>query len=320
MNFVISNSPFRVSYLAIKGGKAQYFCIVGKEKPRGTDGHLKNRFHQHESYELIYVLNGELTQHLENGVFPYRAGDVCFLDRNTRHFEGYETDCSLVFLNFAPWFLEKLFGPNEILPDTAQFSSGIVREFLIGNAKEPKKEYLDFAYSPKGRELLPSPLTALLDEIILGLLYPKIGFAFHIQESLLCLIATLEDANLYNASRISLDSGTETFIMARINGYIQRYHGQISRKELSEYLHYNGDYLNRIAKRQTGTTLSKLCQNACLAEAKRLLLQTDWSISRIIEHLGYVNRTYFYEIFEKQFGVSPSEFRKVDSDTTHPTF
>lgn len=41
-----------------------------------------------------------------------------------------------------------------------------------------------------------------------------------------------------------------------------------------------------------------------------LLLRTDTSVSAISERLGFTASTDFYRLFRKQFGVSPTEFRK----------
>ena len=72
--------------------------------------------HKHAHYEIVYVARGEMTQHLENGVFRYQQGDACFLNRNTYHYEGFETDCELFFINLAPGFAGGLWSTNDILP------------------------------------------------------------------------------------------------------------------------------------------------------------------------------------------------------------
>lgn len=314
MDIVTSSLPFRISYKNITDGKDRYFCIVGNDTPEIRKEKLRDRLHKHEYYELVYVLKGEMTQHLENGVFHYHQGDACLLNRNTRHYEGHETDCTLLFLNFAPDFLRKLFGENDILPDTRQFTPGIIQEFLLQNMQsdqELTREYLDFARNSGEAPRDASRIPELLDRMILELLYPGTGFAFRIQADLLSLIAALENPACYTASRIRIGPGSEAFLMARMNGFIEFRHGRTSREELSAVFHYSGDYLNRIARHQTGMTISQLCQYACLREAKRLLQQTDRSISDIIEELGYVNRTYFYKIFKKQFGLSPLELRNA---------
>lgn len=75
-------------------------------------------------------------------------------------------------------------------------------------------------------------------------------------------------------------------------------------------LHYNGEYLNRIVKKQTGKTILEYGQSIYLEEARQLLSNTDKSISSIIEELGFSNRSHFYRLFKTAFGETPLDYRK----------
>lgn len=90
-------------------------------------------------------------------------------------------------------------------------------------------------------------------------------------------------------------------------------HGRCTREELSRKLHYTGEYINRIVKTHTGKTLSKYGQALLLDEAKKLLTDTDMSISEIVYSLGLSNRSYFYRIFEKAYGMTPLKYRKENT-------
>ena len=87
-------------------------------------------------------------------------------------------------------------------------------------------------------------------------------------------------------------------------------YGRCTREELSQKLHYTGEYINRIVKLHTGKTLSEYGQTLLLEEARRLLISTDKNISDIIYTLGLSNRSYFYRIFENAYGVTPLQYRK----------
>lgn len=64
--------------------------------------------HSHRHYELIYVLEGTFTEHLENSVFTLNAGDATLLNSRIRHCEGNATECRCLYLNFCPVFLESI--------------------------------------------------------------------------------------------------------------------------------------------------------------------------------------------------------------------
>ena len=44
-------------------------------------------FHQHDFFELMLVMNGEVEEYIEGGHNVFSAYDACIMNRNTRHFE-----------------------------------------------------------------------------------------------------------------------------------------------------------------------------------------------------------------------------------------
>ena len=63
-------------------------------------------------------------------------------------------------------------------------------------------------------------------------------------------------------------------------------------------------------KQYTNTTPAQYVQLLRTTNAKSLLETTNYNISEISNLVGYENPLYFSRFFKKQFGVSPSQFRK----------
>ena len=123
-------------------------------------------------------------------------------------------------------------------------------------------------------------------------------------------LSHLCDPALYNTNGISSTLSKKDFVLTKIQHILLSRHGKVSRSELSEMLHYNEEYLNRIIKQSTGKTFSQYRQYIALQEVRRLLLDTDLSVSRIMEELELSNRSFFYRVFQKEFGLTPSEYRQ----------
>lgn len=102
--------------------------------------------------------------------------------------------------------------------------------------------------------------------------------------------------------------------------------GKIDITEITEYIreNYTEDlYLEGLADKYNTTDkyLSKLFKNSLgigfqeylatirLVEAKKLLLETDISIVKIGEKVGFSNHSTFFRVFKKFEGVSPKQFR-----------
>lgn len=73
-------------------------------------------------------------------------------------------------------------------------------------------------------------------------------------------------------------------------------------------------YFHRIYLAAFGTTFMQDVINSRLNMAKRLLLETNNSVSLIAEKCGYENDSYFMRQFKSHIGITPSEYRKKYSE------
>lgn len=81
-------------------------------------------------------------------------------------------------------------------------------------------------------------------------------------------------------------------------------------KDFAGSLSVHANYLNRAIKDVTGKTISVHIAERIVAEAKALLLYTDWSIADIAYALGFEYPTYFNNYFKRVTGVTPKSLRK----------
>lgn len=83
-----------------------------------------------------------------------------------------------------------------------------------------------------------------------------------------------------------------------------------SNEQIASHVGLNPTYLERIFKKQTGSTLWEAVTVCRLAAAKELLAQPGIPIRKIDNMIGFANRQTFYLQFKKRFGMSPSDYRK----------
>ena len=87
----------------------------------------------------------------------------------------------------------------------------------------------------------------------------------------------------------------------------------LSADKLCEQLGISKSSLYNKAKTVLGTTPHGLINQRRVKEASVLLDSTTLSVSEIIVHTGFISRAHFYELFNKTFGCSPSEYRQKRS-------
>jgi AraC family transcriptional regulator of arabinose operon len=80
--------------------------------------------------------------------------------------------------------------------------------------------------------------------------------------------------------------------------------------QLSTQIGFSNKQMNRLFKREVGTTIYNYVISKKIESAKQMLLNTHMTISDIGYKLGYVDPHYFSNLFYSKTGVRPSDFRK----------
>lgn len=83
----------------------------------------------------------------------------------------------------------------------------------------------------------------------------------------------------------------------------------LTNRLLSQRTGYHEYHLNRLFLRHTGTSIHKYILNTRISEAKRRLLNTEDSMTRIAEAVGFNSNTHFSTYFRQVVGSTPQEFR-----------
>lgn len=79
---------------------------------------------------------------------------------------------------------------------------------------------------------------------------------------------------------------------------------------LASELNLSPRYLSDLLKQEIGKTAIELIHLFLIAEAKRLLTGTNYSVAEIAYKLGFENPPYFFMLFKKETGMSPIQFKK----------
>lgn len=97
----------------------------------------------------------------------------------------------------------------------------------------------------------------------------------------------------------------------QINNYINSNYDQpISMKELSEKLYLSNGYLSRFFKKNYGMSFANYLTNVRIFHAADELLYTDVPVTRVAYDCGFTSAALFNKVFKKEYGVTPTEFRK----------
>lgn len=80
--------------------------------------------------------------------------------------------------------------------------------------------------------------------------------------------------------------------------------------DFAEQLNVHVNYLNSLVKHSTGKTTSTIIHERVIAEAKILLINTDWDVAEIAYSLGFEYPSHFNKYFKKYTYTTPLLFRE----------
>ena len=99
-------------------------------------------------------------------------------------------------------------------------------------------------------------------------------------------------------------------LVSAAEDYLSLHSGdKFSLREVADVLHVNGSYLLRVYKAHTGHTLLWYHSSIRCEKAKKLLAESELSISEIGGAVGFVSSAHFSRIFRKMTGMTPSAYR-----------
>lgn len=91
--------------------------------------------------------------------------------------------------------------------------------------------------------------------------------------------------------------------------YIQEHiYVNLTVTDLAKTFFLHPDYLSRLFKKHTHTTVNHYITLQKIAVAQSLL-RDGYTVTQVQEKLGYSSYAYFFKVFQKKTGISPSRYR-----------
>ncbi|MBC6296973.1 helix-turn-helix domain-containing protein [Listeria sp. FSL L7-1517] len=107
--------------------------------------------------------------------------------------------------------------------------------------------------------------------------------------------------------------------MSQLLEQIQKNYSQpISLESLAEMSGISYYYLSRSFKKQVGVNFTEYLNQIRLMHASEALVSTSQSVLKVAFNSGFSNAKNFYDIFKKQYGLTPANYRKKYSLAKNP--
>jgi AraC family transcriptional activator of pobA len=101
-------------------------------------------------------------------------------------------------------------------------------------------------------------------------------------------------------------------LLAEVFGFIEeRYHEPISLRDVARAVSLSRGHLTTVVRRKTGRTVQEWIAERRMAEARRLLVETDLSVEEVGQRVGYLDAGYFVRSFRRAHGATPLGWRRA---------
>ncbi len=91
----------------------------------------------------------------------------------------------------------------------------------------------------------------------------------------------------------------------------KNYDKDLKLEGIAKLFNYNSAYLGKRFQKEMGESFNNSLDIIRIANAKRLLEETDLKVYQISEQVGYSSIDYFYVKFKKYVGISPRDYRRL---------
>ncbi len=129
----------------------------------------------------------------------------------------------------------------------------------------------------------------------------------NLTEILLITIMQMES----DAEKLFWKGTLKEHITQKIIEYLKAHvEGTVSLDELAHHLSYTKSYLHRVFKATTGETIVAYYTRLKIKRAKKMLRDTEMSVTEIAMALEFDTPNYFSKTYKKIEGITPMQYRK----------
>ncbi len=256
--------------------------------------------HNHDCFELAYVVEGNVTQTLDGKTEILQKGAYFIIDHESMH--DYTNCQNLKLINCL--FMAEII--DATLTNCNSFDE-LMKICLI----RYYRQYLGL--SPANRVFYDKEekVLKILKEMIEEYENQDIGYQELFRGKLLeILILTMREV-VKQHDTVSIEKITDSSIVREAVRYFEaNYQDKALLSNFCQKYHYNAQYISRLFKKETSLTVLEYIQRIRIKKSCQLLTDSKLTIREIAHQTGYDDVKFFNRVFLRLIGMTPSEYRK----------
>ena len=252
--------------------------------------------HTHDYVEMIYMCAGDTRHVIDGDDVILKEGEILLLNQKAVqeiHPAG-EKDIAVNFIilpEFFDYTLRLMGEEKSLLRDfvvdclTGENASGGYMHFKVGDVLPIRNLLENLIWTIWNRQ----PNRRSINQVTMALLFLQL---------------------MNHTERLETNAANSPqHLMIDVLGYIEEHYRDGGLHELARLLHYDVYWLSKEIKKLSGKNYTELVQEKRLNQAGYLLAHTNMSVMDIGLAVGYDNSSYFHRLFQKQYGMTPRNYR-----------
>ncbi|AUC23907.1 AraC family transcriptional regulator [Cellulophaga sp. 20_2_10] len=248
-------------------------------------------WHFHPQHELTFIEKSSGTKFIGDYVGPFEEGELVLVRTNVPHCwknnSIINTGCSSIVIQWNTGIYAKVPEMESVFKMLKAASKGIL--FTKENASE---------------------VFTLLKEL-LTLEGTELYLKF---QNILVLLSRFEYRELSEKSFIDDLPSEYSSRIRKVHDYVEsHYHKKIQLKELADLVNMSEQSFSRFFNKIMGRPFFTFLNQYKINMAKRMLMDTDWSVREICFACGYESVPFFHRQFKKFTNNTPSFYKRKQS-------
>lgn len=253
--------------------------------------------HSHEFIELVYFISGPGLHEIDGIEYEVGAGDLFLINPHVSHcYRVMKKGEDLPVINclFSVDLMLGLTDEDDNLIDSIY---GLLISGITSDESHP------FLYAHETHEF---NFKNIFLEMDYECSHHPIGYRSMLYAQL-CMVLIHMFRQQKEKPSTSFQTGLVFEVMRLINEHVEQ---KISVQELARQVFVSPAYLSRLFKKVTNQNLLQFIQEQKIKKVCEYLVNTNWSIDRIIEEVGYTDKKFFYRIFYNKMNQTPGSYRR----------
>ncbi len=256
--------------------------------------------HIHRFVEIVYFYKGTGKHIVNDEEYVVKSGDVFVLNEGVYHQFCGEGLCTINIMLHAEHMYPTLNSKN-FISDFYCWAFGDDERKLDG------KNYLylsDFFHSRSESSVL---------EILQEYNMRNVGFELVIKNEVCTLLVNMLRKYISQSTDNERESIHKKMIESVMMYMDENVRDVNKTKDVTDKIGYNPVYFSRIFAEYVGMSISQYIRKKKIEYACRLLINTNYTVEKICEDIGYNDLKNFYKTFKSITSMTPNEYRNGGS-------